>query len=245
MDQRHISLRKFLEMAQANVKTTFTHADRKIVRCLEELDELFRTGADATVSSGNDGELLLPYFLTRSHSAFLAGVRIVAGGQVAESYLLSRGCLEHALYAFFICDHPERALTWAKRVDGKVAARKCRDLFTAGNMKKCLVSKHEKLGVIASHLYDRTIQYGAPPNASDWLTTTDTHNRGGSSQMLAAGTAAWRLAMQTVAQAAACSIRIFGLLYGERFQALGVAKRLKRFDEFLMKCGDHGSETGC
>jgi len=227
-------------MAYENVRITFEHRPYEIAAWLEGLDELFRLAGAAKLRGGSDAELLLPYFLARSHSAYLAGVRLSTGGQVAEAYMTSRGCLEHALYACLVCGDEALAVVWAERGTSEAATKKCKAVFTVGAAKKCLRARNSEVGRIAAELYQRTIERGAHPNVDDWLTTADMDGSGGSTQMLFAGTPAWKLSVQTTAQVGYCSLRVFELLYGQRFGATGISRRLHDFAWLAAKLSEGG-----
>jgi hypothetical protein len=85
-------------------------------------------------------------------------------GQVAESFSISRTCIEYALYAFHMEKNPDSRKIWINRHDDEAAKKVCRQEFTYRKIITTLQLAEKNLSNITSQLYDRTIDYGGHPN---------------------------------------------------------------------------------
>jgi hypothetical protein len=116
----------------------------------------------AHLGTTHEGTVL---FAGMSHAAFLATVQLGTSGQLPPAYVVMRGCVEDAIYAFFLFHHPELKAVWSARNDSPAAKKKVRDEFTIGRMKKFLSEKHSAIATQFEVVYDATIDLGAHPNA--------------------------------------------------------------------------------
>ncbi len=104
------------------------------------------------------------FFLFRAHSAFLGGVRLALSGQIPESYMVLRGCIENALYGLYLSRSPASQETWLRRHDDEESKQAMKKEFTIANLFKAVQSEDARLSGIAKDLYDRTIDLGGHPN---------------------------------------------------------------------------------
>ena len=132
-----------------------------------QVHDLFRK-CDELITSDNRDELLVPRFLmVRSHSAFLAGIRIAMSGQAIESLPVLRSLIESAWYALHIAKDPkttERAQIWLLRNNNGSAKKQCRSEFSIAKILKT----HEELDATTAKemegLYETLIDFGAHRN---------------------------------------------------------------------------------
>lgn len=183
-----------------------------------------------------------PWFLTlffpRTHSSWLAATRLAASGQLPEAYMVLRGCLENALYAFYIHDDPKlpgtpgRAETFLRRDEGKDWRKKVRDEFKPSLMLDLLKGKDAPIGEMARTMYDHAIDYGAHPNAGGLLTNLNFQDvKGGyqvTTEYLNADPVARGLCWKCAAIVGVCGLDIFGLMWRRRFELLGLIGDLER-----------------
>lgn len=230
-------LSEFIEAAHHNCIATFVnYRDLPVMKALKEVDALFR--GVLRIPYKPKEEILLPSFVGRSHSAYLSSIQLSTAGQVPEAYPAIRLCLENALYGLFIQDDPtiheeipERSKIWLDRGINDEATRMCRNTFAYGKVRDHLISRDNVLGEYAAALYERTITYGAHPNFYAHATTSDlAAEDGGNIQHFLPNTSACKLCIQTAVQAGMCSLRVFGLILKERFDAGGISERLQKID---------------
>lgn len=171
------------------------------------------------------------FFLLRTHSAFLASVRLVSAGHLAESYPLLRSVLENALYGFFVWKKPEEFVAWLNRNDSKKAKDKATGHFAIGPIKKSLGKHNGVLGSVIDTLYERSVDFGAHPNSRSHLTNLTIHNSNDAmifqAKYLGGDLHSIQLAMKTTAQVGTAALLIFADIYRTRFQLLNLDKALR------------------
>ena len=234
------SISKFITDAFTNCVATLTNFRKlPIIQTLIRLNDLFFSANKITCHPSK--ELLLPNFLGRTHSSFLGTVRLSTSGQVVEAYMVARGCIENSLYSLYIQDDPtidqpipERARIWMERDDNQNATIKCRNTFTFGSVIKHLMSRDENMGQKTEKLYNITINRGAHPNFPGHATTSNISLHGGSIDFLIpANNDVCRACIQLTAQIGVCSLKIFELIYKERFQSEGITDALNSMEWML------------
>jgi hypothetical protein len=170
-------------------------------------------------------------FLIRSRSSFLAGVQTCTGGQLAETYMLLRGCLESSLYGFHVIQKKDALEIWLRRDEDATAKRRMRSNFAFGSLLTTLESLDPETGPVARRLYEQTIDYGAHPNPYSLLTqTTRTEQEdsvGHSLTWVAGDCIAMRLCLKTTAEVGLCALHIFRHAFSTRFDILGITEAIK------------------
>ena len=161
------ALTRFLEKARDNTHATFANLPNSYRR-FRDLDGLFiQLFADYRDPEHPIGAALA----LRCHSALRVSAQLAMAGQVPEAFMTLRGALEMAMYAFHASTTKERTLTWLNRYDSEDARKACSREFTPRVMFPVLRLQDAGLGDIVGQLYERTIDYGAHPNAAGVLTT--------------------------------------------------------------------------
>jgi hypothetical protein len=239
---RSDSISRFIDDAFMNSVATMTNLRKlPIVQILIEVNDLFLRANG--IKCHPTREFLLPLFLGRSHSAYLAAVRLATSGQVVETYMVARGCLENALYGLFIQDDPtignpipDRMKIWAERADSEDANRKCRNMFTFTNVIKNLASHDVKLHNRVNCLYDIAIDRGAHPNAMGHLMTSNVSVDGGHVGFLIPATElTCKSCIQATVQAGICALATIGLAYGTKFEDAGMSAQLQKYEGLFSK----------
>lgn len=223
-------LSDFIDRAHHNCVATFAN-HRNMFDKLSEIDAIFDAASRIPFRPAG-AEVMLPAFLGRARGAFLAAVRLSISGQVAESYMVARGCLENALYAFYIHGNPEIAEAWLKRGTSEEATRISRRKFQMAKIKSVLERACPDLAQRAVRLYERTIRLGAHPNPDGHLTTSVLSESGGVVDILKPGDEAWKVAVQTSAEVGICALYVFERVFGDRFKDAGISQRLHSVDCF-------------
>jgi len=222
-------LTKFIDMARHNIFATFFH-NKPYFELLSQIDHLFKEFIK--IMSGLSDEKMLESspasFLGRAYGCYLAGVRLSTSGQLTEAYILFRGCLENALYAFYIENKPEFAVVWRDRYKSEQHKKRVRGNFTIGKMIESLNKKNPKIGKFAKELYDKTIDYGGHPNI--WSIASNikfVEEKGkwvldifNNDELLLPG------CLLVNARTGLCSLSIFRLIYPDQFKKAGIPKKL-------------------
>jgi hypothetical protein len=122
----------------------------------------------SAVEKDNRKHLLIPRFLVvRTHSSFLAAIRLGMSGQLSESYVLLREAIEQAWYALHIARDPrppDRTTVWLCRNDDQASKAKCKTEFTVRNVRSTHESVDPETAKQLHDLYETMIDFGAHPN---------------------------------------------------------------------------------
>ena len=162
-------LTSFFEGARSNSFATFANFPDSYKR-IRDIDALF---TELFTDFRDPDDILGATLGLRCHSALRAAAQLALSGQVPEAFMILRGALELALYAHHVSTSEERAYIWLNRQDNEAARKRCSNEFTPRVMFPILRERDKGLGDIVGELYDRTIDYGAHPNAAGVLTTME------------------------------------------------------------------------
>lgn len=238
---RSDSITRFIDDAFNNCVATMTNfRSLPIVQILIRMNDLF---VEANrIKCHPTQETLLPLFLGRAHSAYLGATRLSISGQVVETYMVARGCLENALYSLFIQDDPtknneipNRVKVWLDRAESEAAGRECRKMFTSGNVLKNLANHDKELGRKTLRLYRIAIDRGAHPNFAGHLVTSKLSLDGGYVDFLIPGDKlVCQACIQFTVQVGICTLKIFEITYGEKFKSEGISEKLEG-DGWILK----------
>lgn len=219
-------LTDFLQTAEDNSIARFANRPEDFA-LLTEVDEIFRLIID---NLDNTPEWFEAFFLLRSHSAYLATVRLAASGQATESYATSRQCLEFALYGFYLFRHKNLQEVWLSRTESDAARDKVRWIFKSKDMFAQLNTDDPKHGKAAKELYERTIDFGAHPNEQALTTTMKVVHEDKKRIMQAvymhSDDNQTQVALKTAAQVGVTSICIFRNVFKHRYDIIGVTDKL-------------------
>jgi len=219
-------LSEFLDAAQSNTFATFVNK-RGWFSKFVVLDQAF---IKVITTISHEEDILFGLLLLRSHASFRSACQLAMGGQCPECFMVLRGCLEAALYALHITEHPELGEIWLNRHTSADAEGRCRGEFAYGQAKRTLEAKSKKYFDILTALYERTIAFGAHPNersVTGSLKKTQEGNRTEFSLAYLEGdTLQLNHILKTTAQIGACSLHIAQVAYPQRFAILGLDKLL-------------------
>jgi hypothetical protein len=220
------SLSKFIQDTIDNTYATF-HNLKPPYNKLKDIHVVFYKIVDNT---DNTPDWFSTFFLVRSHSALLGAVRLALSGQVPEAYMVLRGCLENALYGFYVARKPESRETWLRRHDDEDSKKRVKKEFKISNLIDLLEKEDDILRNIASNLYERTIDYGGHPNERALLSVAtkneDEHKIRFQSAYLIGNEPALELCLKSCSQIGICSLSIFQMIYKARFDILGLSDEL-------------------
>ena len=224
-------LSAFIDNALHNIHATF-HNLKPQYDLLKNIHLVF----DSIVQNlDRSPEWFASFFLVRSHSAFLGGVRFSLSGAIPESYMVLRGCLENAFYGFYLHDDQGRQETWLRRHDDQKSKAKMRSEFTIRNVLDFIKKRDNGLYKISSDLYERTIDLGAHPNEKAFFSVMkqekDNSKITFDSAYLIGNEPALQLSMKSSAQIGICSLSIFEKIYKTRFEILGLSYQINQLKQ--------------
>lgn len=226
-------LTSFIIAAEQNSRTASNQFKNDFDK-LVSVDEVLNKAA---INLDNTIDWFVGFFLIRSHAAWRGAVRLATSGELPESYVVFRACLENALYGFYLYKNPTSSKTWLSRHDSDEAKKKTRNEFTYANVLNELKNYDDKLSGITSELYERTIDYGGHPNPNALL--TNSKQEVGDDKVvfdimyMNANPDAMKLALKTSAQVGVAVLKIFQKVFPHRFDILNITTLIKQVEQGL------------
>jgi hypothetical protein len=173
-----------------------------------------------------------PMFL-RSHYAYKTAASMTLAGQVPESFVIMRSCLEYAGYALAIfadphlADAPSREQVFVNRHADEASMKIQKEEFKIVKIEKTIAAFDEKLANIFRFLYQRSIDYGGHPNPHGMLTAMNMDKE--DDKVTSITTLALTVeplpiifAMKSVAQVGLTALYIFHEMFKAKFELLGI-----------------------
>jgi hypothetical protein len=156
-------LTKEIEIAFCNIGVAFINL-KPYFQLLEKAFEIFDDACKSLTFSMLDS-LIANSLFGRAAGCFLGAVRLSCSGQLTETWVLLRACLENSLYAFYIFGNPERAKIWINRHSkDKESKKKCKNTFVIKKILDELSAKSPKIAKEAEKWYNISIDWGGHPN---------------------------------------------------------------------------------
>jgi hypothetical protein len=235
LDFGSCSLSQYIERAHDNAFATFVKNKNNCFSDLREINDCFQKISDAL---DNPQDILPAFLLIRSFSAYRASCNTAMSGQVVETFVLLRSCLEFAGYALLMQVDRRLVEVWLKRHNGLDVAEKKKSKsavkkeFIVGRIKEELVKKDAQLGGIFDLLYERSIDEGGHPNERAVFGSMRVNAGEGVQNFeqiyLHGDDVHSESALKTTAQVGLCSLSIFENIFPKRFSILGIKDDLKR-----------------
>lgn len=219
----------FIQLSMQNSFATF-HNMKKEYQELKGINECFQKIIEHLL---NTPDFLEALFLLRTHSAYYAACRLAMSGQVPETFVILRSCLENALYALHIKKNPTSSEIWLRRHDDENGLKVTRNEFTYRNIMETLAKTDSSLHSTAKLLYERTIDFGAHPNEraiTSSLRVEETESRIKYKQLyLTADNLHLSHSLKSTAQVALCALYIFRHIFKERFDIIGITPIMDKY----------------
>jgi len=219
-------LSAFLKMAGSNQASTFA-LKKPEYKLLSDIDDAFcRIGNNLV----NPKSILGANMLFRSHAAYRGSCGLCMSGQVAETFVLLRSCLEYAAYGLHIFKNPALGETWLNRNEDAASLKAVRRAFRAIDVQKTVAGAEARLGEVYEQLYERSINFGAHPNVlgvtASMTMQRDTDQTQLQHLYLHDDDLTLAMGLKSTAQVGATSLHIFQYVFQERFMLLGVRELL-------------------
>jgi hypothetical protein len=223
------TLSGFLDKTRANQHATYVKR-RAEFDVLASLDAVFENIGEHLI---NPRDLVAPFFLFRSHSAFRGACGTALSGQSVETFVLLRSCLEFAAYCLFLDKNEKAAKLWFDRHNSPADRSKANGAFKLDKVRAAIKARDKELERIFGALYARAIDSGGHPNeraVHGSLKVTDEAGRRVFEQIYLHGddTAA-RHAVKSTAEAGLCALFVFQHVptFTDRFMLLGLQAELR------------------
>lgn len=225
-------LTEFFDMARGNTLASFVQMRSDYAR-LHEIDSAYLLIGENLL---NPPDVFTPLFLLKTHSSYRAAAQLAMAGQSPEAFMVMRGCLESALYGLHIHCNNAALEIWKRRHEDAQARKHVRKEFTIARLWECLRAVDEDLQRRTQILYEKTIDFGAHPNAAS-ITSVVTMSAGDTGVQfrlayLSAELEVIRGTMKSVAQVGIVGLCIFRHIFRERYDILGLTDTLP-----ALRCG--------
>ncbi len=228
-------LTDFISKSQYNIYASFSNPNAKpVYDFLSNINETFHVMTEC-LQYPSEGSKLLPSMLfLRSHSCFLGSLRLSLSGQLPESYIVMRGCLENALYGLHMETSQDDTMIWLNRHDNDESMKAAKARFTIRNVFKTLGAKDSTLKDDVNKLYNTTIDYGAHPNERAIFSMMKHEKVDDSKEKLMQGylecdSLAHYLSLKTNSAIGIAALLIIEYVYPERFEIMGISDKLHRY----------------
>lgn len=220
------SLSKFLDDARHNMVATFANL-RPQYDALVTIDRLY---CDIIDNLNPNLEFVPAFLLFRTHSSFRGAARLCLSGQVAEAYMVLRGCLESALYGLYVAGDTNRQEIWLQRHVDHASRQHVRNEFTTAKVLNHLQTIDAKTHDIVRSLYEQTIDYGGHPDERAVLTQIKTESTGSrvdfTAEYFLCGDLPHQLSLKSAARIGICCLDIFYNVFRDRYRILSIDERL-------------------
>lgn len=218
------ALSKLFIDAQENMYATYVKLASLYSRLASMID-IFEDLA-GYLENQSSGKVLPAMMFHRSRSALAAGLRLAMAGQVTEAYPLYRLSLEFALYGFYMDRNPDSQEIWLKRHESKEDRRKVRSRFRVSSLRKRLRKDATVLDKHFGDLYEECIDLGAHPNERSVSQSASIDGNRIDSHILTADRTVIEYSSGKALEIGELVLRIFGLIFRERYYIMGVSSRL-------------------
>jgi hypothetical protein len=186
---------------------------------------------------------LVVAFLHSSIVSIASTFILVASQQLVEANKTLRGCLETALYGYYLTAHPEKWEIWKSRpallpstsdIDAINEIRRKRKAvgaeFSASRILKELQSVDARLHRYAQSLYEQCIDWGAHYNISAMRTVASKSYAGDAAiielAILGADREHVKVTLAKATEVALCSLRIFDVALRPIWNPAGISDRI-------------------
>ena len=173
------------------------------------------------------------HMFLRSHYAYKTAASMTLAGQVPESFVMMRSCLEYAGYALAIfadpgmADAPTREEVFVNRHVDAATMKAQKEEFKIGKIVQEIAAHDLNLANIFQFLYQRSIDYGGHPNPHGMLTAMSIDKEGDkvasiTSLALTVEPLPLEFAMKSASQVGLTSLYIFQQMFKAKFELLSV-----------------------
>jgi hypothetical protein len=197
---------------------------------------IMRRVNDCYVRAGNDlvdpRPMMTGPMFHRSQYAYKTAVGMTLAGQVVESFVIGRSCLEYAGYALAIFDNPELEDVFLKRHFDESSKKQQRGKFQIGELTKVISKYDEKLSDIFNEVYQCSIDFGGHPNPHAVLSAfNEVESSNGTRRYetlaLNMDEKALKLAMKSTFDVGLAALIIFGYIFRSKFEHLGLSAEIE------------------
>src|SRR5208283_1618128 len=157
---------------------------------------------------------------------FLTACGCATAGQIVESMVLNRACLENAAYGLHIFAQPGLNFIWLNRNQTESDLKEMKKEFTNGKLRKTIEKYDRGLVQVYDHLYEGSIDFGGHPNqrgvVGSMRVTHDQDKALVTNVYLQGEGLSLYHTLKTSAQTGICALRLLQFTMQPKFELLGV-----------------------
>lgn len=217
-------LTDFLSKAHHNTKVNFIK-NKDWFHFLIDIVNLYR---EVTLLDlvDNENDEIVGTFLSGAYSCFLGSVRLSSSGQLSDSVMLSRGCIENALYGYAIEKKTELLNVWINRNESEKHKNEMRNQFTFGKIIKLIECDNILVAEFVKEQYDETIDLGAHPNVMAKAFNINMDGETTSVKILNTNDIIMKRYFNLNGLSGLVGLSIFRLIFPEQYEKAGIPERL-------------------
>lgn len=229
------SLSHFLEVSQQNELATFTKLNSEykklqkindrflenrrslVIALIHTILEKYDDDIDFSQIELEPKEWLEVFFYLRTQAAFAGASKLALSAQIPEMYMLLRGAIENAMYAFYVWKKPSAKDIWLGRDYSPAAKATAKGEFKVSKIYDAISSVDTALKDEVNFLYNQTIDSGAHPNVKTFIDHAVQKNQNGALVVavttLNPGEATLKKAMADVDATGQLVFKLFSAMY--------------------------------
>jgi hypothetical protein len=221
-------LTKFLHSAERNIQISYIKLKGHF-EMLESIGDIFELASENIgYSDSNISSSVIALLFGRACGNYFAAIRLSSSGQLAESYVQLRACIEDALYAFNIHKEPMLAQVWLDRHKDDKARKNSKKSFSLKNILDKLEQIDKKLGQETAKHYEKCIDYGAHPNERSVFPNMDIIPNGKISlKLFNTSEGVFEGCLLMCVMCGLDAIKIFNLIYPDDFKKFNADQRIQ------------------
>jgi hypothetical protein len=223
----------FLNKADMNTRITYLRL-HGYFEMLEGVGDIFMAASE-TVDYSDLGGFVKVSLLDRAFGNYFAFVRLSTSGQLTESYVLLRACIESALYAFNIHNNPELVKIWLNRHKNAQSKKDSQNLFKPGVILSNLIQTNQSLGKNIKSDYEWCIDFGAHPNERAVIQNLKVTGRKMSFSLLNTTEGVFQGCLSMCATCGVNTLKLFNLIYPDDFKKFNAEERIQAIQEQMKR----------
>jgi hypothetical protein len=214
----------FLQKADDNTRITYRNLPGYF-EMLEGVGDIFMTASNV-IGYSNLSNYVTLLLLQRACGNYFSSVRLSSSGQLPESYVLLRACVEDGLYAFNVYSEPKSAQIWLDRHENEQSRKDSKKLFQLKVLQDNLIQANQQLGRNIQSDYEWCIDYGAHPNERAITTNLSFTGKKMFLELLNTTEGVFQMCLSMCVTCGLDVIKVFNLIYPDDFKKFNAEQRV-------------------
>jgi hypothetical protein len=216
------NLTQFLNQVHLNQKANVAKFAEPY-RLIRRVNECLSIAGENLV---NPKPVMTGVLFQRSQYAYKTAAGMALAGQVVETFVMLRSCLEYAGYALAIFNEPDLQVVFMSRHVSDDGMKAQKEKFRMSEIRQVIASFDAKLAELFQLFYERSIDFGGHPNPHATMSAVQIGHEGSDSTIttfaLSTEPKVLSHAMKSVAQVGLTALFIFQHIFKAKFELLGI-----------------------